>query len=152
MPDPDFMLGTTRSMVTMMQFNEQKQDYANSLANLSEDSEEYKQTILECHKRGADRCVRVARMHRGLYVKAAQFVASIRGGTGDRGIPKPYTEALAEFTDHAPHKSAIEVADVIKEAMHLGDWPAGELDEMSALSSIEAEPIASASLAQVHRA
>lgn len=149
---PDFMLGTSRSMLTMMQFNEQKQDYLDSLKDLDENSEEYQKVLLECHKRGAERAARVARMHRGLYVKAAQFVASIRGGTGDRGIPRPYIDALKEFTDAAPHQPVTAVADVLKEAMHLGDWPQGDLDEMSALSSIEVEPIASASLAQVHRA
>ena len=94
-----------------MQFNEQKQDYINSLSNLEETSAEYQQVLSECHHRGAQRCVKVADSHRGLYVKAAQFIASIRGGTGERGVPKQYTEALAKFTDHAPHKSINEVAE-----------------------------------------
>ena len=41
----------------MMQFNEQKQDYINSLSNLEENSAEYKQVLSECHHRGAERCV-----------------------------------------------------------------------------------------------
>ena len=53
----------------------------------------------------------VANTNRGLYVKAAQFIASIRGGTGERGVPKAYTDALAKFTDHAPHKSINDVAE-----------------------------------------
>jgi len=149
---PDMTLGMTRSMVTMMQFNEQKQDYDKSVVDLEEGSEEYVNALNACHQRGAERCVNVANMHRGIYVKAAQFIASLRGGTGDRGIPKAYTEALSVFTDHAPHKSAGEIADVIKEVMYLGDWPTGSLGDMCSLKSIENEPIASASLAQVHRA
>lgn len=96
--------------VTMMQFNEQKQDYVNSLSKLEENTSEYNKVLQDCHRRGAERCVKVANTHRGLYVKAAQFIASIRGGTGERGVPKPYTDALAKFTDHAPHKSIKEVA------------------------------------------
>ena len=36
--------------------------------------------------------------------------------------------------------------------MSLGDWPTAPLDARCDLQSIEVEPIASASLAQVHRA
>lgn len=152
MPAPDMMMGMSRSMVTMMQFNEQKQDYISSLSNMEEDTPEYNAALQECHKRGAERCVKVASQHRGLYVKAAQFIASIRGGTGERGVPKPYTDALAVFTDHAPHKRIDEVAEVLKECMSLGDWPATPLNQDCDLRAIEDIPIASASLAQVHRA
>ncbi|CAJ1381658.1 unnamed protein product, partial [Effrenium voratum] len=152
MPAPDMMMGMSRSMVTMMQFNEQKQDYINSLSNLEEETPQYNQTLQECHQRGAERCVKVTNQHRGLYVKAAQFIASIRGGTGERGVPKPYVDALATFTDHAPHKSIEEVAEALQECMSLGQWPTAPLDEACDLRWIEAEPIASASLAQVHRA
>jgi len=149
---PDMMLGMTRSMVTMMQFNEQRQDYTDSLANLEEGTHAYKEAVEACHQRGADRCVKVANMHRGLYVKASQFIASLRGGTGDRGIPRAYTDALSVFTDHAPHKPAAQIAEVLKEALSLGEWPASDLDATCSLQSLESEPIASASLAQVHRA
>jgi len=149
---PDMMLGMGRSMVTMTQFNEQKQDYLDSAKDLEEGSEEYQKAMEACHKRGASRCVQVANMHRGIYVKAAQFIASLRGGTGDRGIPRAYTDALAIFTDHAPHKSAAEIAEVLKDAMNLGAWPNEVLTKDHTLSFIENEPIASASLAQVHRA
>jgi len=152
MAAPDPMLGMTRSMVTMMQFNEQKQDYVNSVANLDEATEEYRQALEECHKRGAERCAKVATMHRGLYVKAAQFIASIRGGTGERGVPRAYLEALAVFTDHAPHQPAKKVAEVLQECMKLGGWPEAELSADCDLRSMESEPLASASLAQVHRA
>jgi len=152
MAAPDMMLGMSRSMVTMMQFNEQKQDYINCVANLEEGTDEYRLALEECHQRGAKRCASVANMHRGLYVKAAQFIASIRGGTGERGVPRAYLEALAVFTDHAPHQPAQKIAEVLKESMQLGGWPEGELNADCDLRSIEHEPLASASLAQVHRA
>ncbi|CAE8688599.1 unnamed protein product, partial [Polarella glacialis] len=152
MPAPDMMMGMGRSMVTMMQFNEAKQDYTNSVANLDEDSAEYNSALLECHKRGADRCVKVASMHRGLYVKAAQFIASIRGGTGERGVPKPFIDALSVFTDQAPHKPISQIVESLKESMKLGSWPAEPLDKACDLKSIEEEPIAAASIAQVHQA
>jgi len=149
--EPDFMLGTTRSMVTMMQFNEQKQDYLSCVAELKEGTEEHRRAMDSCHERGAERCVKVAQMHRGLYVKAAQFIASIRGGTGDRGVPRQYTQALRIFTDHAPHKPIGEIAATLRNCMKLGNWPEAPLDDKCTLRWIEDEPIAAASLAQVHR-
>lgn len=149
---PDLMLGMTRSMVVMMEFNEQKQDYESSLASVPEGTDAYRQALDACHQRGAARCVKVANLHRGLYVKAAQFIASIRGGTGDRGIPRRYTDALAVFTDDAPQKPLKEFAVVLTECMKLGSFPEGALDESCTLRSIESKPVASASLAQVHRA
>eukprot|EP00928_Gymnodinium_smaydae_P018163 TRINITY_DN16913_c0_g1_i1.p1 TRINITY_DN16913_c0_g1~~TRINITY_DN16913_c0_g1_i1.p1 ORF type:complete len:586 (+),score=147.77 TRINITY_DN16913_c0_g1_i1:150-1760(+) len=149
---PDMMLGMSRSMVVMMQFNEQKQDYVDSLKDLTEGTPEYKAALDACHARGAERCVKVARLHRGLYVKAAQFIASLRGGTGDRGVPRQYTEALSVFTDHAPHKPLAEIAEVLRECAKLGEWPAKPLDASCSFRSIDPEPVASASLAQVHRA
>jgi len=149
---PDMMLGMTRSMLTMMEFNEQKQDYLSSLADLEEGSQAYQDALEACHRRGAERCRKVAQLHRGLYVKAAQFIASLRGGTGDRGVPKAYIEELSVFTDHAPHKPLAEIATVLKECMELGDWPEGPLPESAPFAEFEGEPIASASLAQVHHA
>lgn len=150
MPAPDLMMGMSRSMVTMMQFNEQKQDYTTSLESLEENSAEYEESIRNCHNRGAERCANVARLQGGLYVKAAQFLASIRGGTGDRGIPKPYIDALSIFTDEAPHKTIEEVSPLLKECMSLGSWPQQPLDEACDLRKIDPKPVASGSLAQVH--
>lgn len=152
MGDPDFMLGSTRSMVTMMQFKAQREDYAKCVDGLDEDTPGYQAALQECHSRGAERCVKIAELHRGLYVKAAQFIASIRGGTGDGGIPKQYTEALSRFTDHAPHKSIDEIAEFLRGCMNLGNWPQEQLNKTCDLSSIDSTPLASASLAQVHRA
>ncbi len=46
----------------------------------------------------------LARNNGGIYNKAAQFVASLQGGAGDKGVPKAYVEALAVLTDGAPFK------------------------------------------------
>ena len=34
----------------------------------------------------------------GIYIKAAQFVASLQGGAGDHGIPKEYVRVLQVIT------------------------------------------------------
>jgi len=143
----------------MMQFNAQKQDYdsclegnlASKLPDEVHDSHNNGQSVQACHRRGADRCAKVTEMHRGLYVKAAQFVASIRGGTGDRGIPEPYIAKLATFTDQAPHKPAGDMVGALQEALSIGRWPDGPLDGTCTLKELDIEPLAAASLAQVHR-
>lgn len=152
LPEPDALLGTRRSMVTMMQFKAQKEDYTTSLANLIEGSAEYDSALRKCHQRGAERVAKVVAQHQGVYVKAAQFIASLRGGAGDQGIPQEYVQALAHFSDHAPHKPVAELLPLLREALNLGEWPEGALDNSCQLQSLQKEPIASASLAQVHRA
>eukprot|EP00927_Polykrikos_kofoidii_P077464 TRINITY_DN74403_c0_g1_i1.p1 TRINITY_DN74403_c0_g1~~TRINITY_DN74403_c0_g1_i1.p1 ORF type:complete len:568 (-),score=99.51 TRINITY_DN74403_c0_g1_i1:265-1968(-) len=151
----DQMLGNVRTMVAMGQFNEQQKDYTNSLEELDPGSVEYQAALDACHERGAKRCVMVANTQRGIYVKAAQFMASIQGGAGDQGIPPQYIEALKVFTDKAPGKSMSEMVAVLKEdlpQLGFGSWPEGELPKDSMFVSFEIEPMASASLAQVHRA
>merc|ERR1719357_399634 len=118
----------TRSMFTMMQFNAQKDDYNTSLGNLCEGSKEYERVLRACHERGAKRCVTVATLHRGLYIKAAQFVASLRAGTGDKAIPKPYTEALGFLVDKAPVEPVEDLMDALKDVFFLGNWPEGDFD------------------------
>jgi len=147
---PDMMMGMTRSMFTMTQFNAQRDDYTKSLDNLKEKSAEYETALQACHERGANRCVKVAMMHKGLYVKAAQFVASLRAGTGDRAIPKAYTKALGFLVDGAPAEPVIELLPVLRQTFKLGDWPEKPFDKSCTFSDFHQAPIASASVAQVH--
>jgi len=139
-------------LLALAAFKEQQKDYEESLVGLAEGSTAYAAALSACHARGARRCLSVAETNRGLYVKAAQFLASIRGGSGDSGIPREYVDALAGLTEHAPHRPASELAAVLGEVMSLGGWPQSELDDSCSLRSIEIEPLASASVAQVHRA
>ena len=82
--------------------------------------------------------------HGGVYVKAAQFIASLQGGAGEAGVPIAYVDALRPLTDRVPPRPFAAVSVVAEEELGA---PIGELVE-----SIEEEPIAAASLAQVHLA
>jgi len=147
----DPMLGMTRSMVSMQTFQEAKADYEDVFAKFEAGTSQYDDALRLCHERNAKKAASIVRVQRGLYVKAAQFVCSLKGGTGDTGIPFQYTDALREFMDHAPNKPIKEMATVVKECMNLGDWPDAALAGETDLLEIDDLPIASASLAQVHR-
>lgn len=64
------------------------------------------------HVRSATRCLELARTNGGIYAKAAQFVASLQGGAGDKGIPKAYVDVLRVMTDAAPYHSFQEMDQV----------------------------------------
>jgi len=85
-------------------FNEIKADYEAELAKTL--TEEEREVVLEqLHARSAPKVLALARHNGGIYNKAAQFVASLQGGAGDKGVPKAYVQALAVLTDGAPFKS-----------------------------------------------
>ena len=84
----------------------------------------------------------MARANGGIYIKAAQFVASMQGGGGDKVVPRAFVDTLRVLTDHAPSRGFDAVDVVLRE--DLGSSGA------QLFASIEAVPIAAASLAQVH--
>ncbi len=91
------------------------------------------------HQYGADKLLNLFRKQKGLYIKIGQQVAAMAGF-----IPDQYVETLKVMRDQAPTISFDEVQRVIRE--DLGQT----IDEL--FESFEETPIASASLAQVHRA
>jgi len=91
------------------------------------------------HLRSAKKLLGLARDYGGIYNKAAQFAASLRGP-----IPKEYTDTLAEATDKAPFKPFAE----IDQRFH-AEFQGSAKDLFAEFAD---EPIAAASLAQVHRA
>lgn len=139
----DMSVGMARSARAMNLFNEIKADYETELAKCTTDAET--ETVLEkLHERSAPKVLALARNNGGIYNKAAQFVASLQGGAGDKGVPAAYVKALAVLTDGAPFKEFSVMEEVLVEEY---GKKGNEL-----FKSIETLPIAAASLAQVHRA
>ncbi len=130
--------GFTRSMCAMALFNAAKEDYA-KLDPKAPDAEEQRAAV---HRKHAKEALQFAIDNGGVYIKAAQFVASLQGGAGEAGVPREYVETLKPLTDRVPPRHYEAVAPVAEE--ELGQ-PLSALVE-----SIDEWPVAAASLAQVH--
>ena len=130
--------GLTRSMCAMALFDSAKAEYA----KLAPDAPAEARSTL--HRKYAEQAFTFASTHGGIYIKAAQFVASLQGGAGEAGVPREYVEALKPLTDRVPPRHFSAVAPIVQEEF------GKPIDEL--VDSIEEWPVAAASLAQVHRA
>ncbi|KAK9803104.1 hypothetical protein WJX73_003925 [Symbiochloris irregularis] len=93
-----------------------------------------------CHARGADRLQRLCFANGGIYIKLGQHIVQL-----DHMLPTEYVKAMRlSMLDKCPVETYAQVARTISE--DLGSPP----DKLYA--SFEPVPVASASLAQVHRA
>lgn len=137
---PNFALGMGRAMLAQQAFYEIKGDYEKSLEG--KEGEERQKTLQELHLRSADKCLKLAHRNGGIYNKAAQFVASLQAGAGDASIPKPYIDALKIVCDKAPFKPFSTMEKVILE-----DFGVEKIEDV--FQSVDEEPLAAASLAQV---
>ncbi|XP_013722444.1 aarF domain-containing protein kinase 1 isoform X2 [Brassica napus] len=70
-------------------------DYKYSLRRVTADSDEYLQRLTEVHSRSAKRILKLCESNKGFYVKAGQFVATLKL------VPKEYSSALSSLQDQA---------------------------------------------------
>eukprot|EP01117_Protostelium_nocturnum_P012258 TRINITY_DN4509_c0_g1_i1.p1 TRINITY_DN4509_c0_g1~~TRINITY_DN4509_c0_g1_i1.p1 ORF type:complete len:538 (+),score=177.24 TRINITY_DN4509_c0_g1_i1:126-1739(+) len=93
----------------------------------------------ELHERVAQRLLRVCRKNGGLYIKMGQAIA-----TNSAVLPEPYQRAFSTLYDSAPSVPYDQVVKIFRE--DFGKHPNEIFQEFSV------EPLASASIAQVHKA
>ena len=91
------------------------------------------------HRRSAERAYATAIRLQGLLIKACQFL-----GTRADVLPREYVEVLSRLHDRVPPRSYTQMTDVVRREL------GRPLEDV--FSSFNKEPVASASLAQVHRA
>jgi len=113
-------------------------DYWWSLYNVDEDSENYEMLLKQIHQRSAERLVDGCLQNGGIYIKLGQGLVSL-----NHILPKEYTETLKVLQDKCLVRSANEIEQIFLE--EFGKQPS------DLFQSLEEEPIAAASLAQVFR-
>eukprot|EP00793_Prasinoderma_coloniale_P007093 PRCOL_00006945-RA len=135
----EFMASMQRQQRALAVANAVVADYAASLEGLAVGSPAREARKKEVHARSAQELLRLAKDNGGIFIKAAQFAASVRGP-----VPAEYVDALSEVQDRAPARPWEEIRP------HLEAQLGAAVDEV--FESIEETPVAAASLAQVHRA
>uniref|UniRef100_A0A2P2J7B5 Putative aarF domain-containing protein kinase 1 n=1 Tax=Rhizophora mucronata TaxID=61149 RepID=A0A2P2J7B5_RHIMU len=68
-------------------------DYKFALRGLSDDSDDYLRKLSEVHLGSAKRILKLCEANKGFYIKAGQFVATLRQ------VPKEYSSILSSLQD-----------------------------------------------------
>jgi len=123
--------------------NEKNKEWVHTSAKLLSEAESELEKLGDrgsvTHQKAAERLLDLCRINGGVYIKIGQHLANL-----DYIIPSEYVNTLSALFDDAPCSEYSDVREVIKE--ELGYYP----EEV--YESFSEQPIASASLAQVHTA
>ncbi|PUZ45166.1 hypothetical protein GQ55_8G200400 [Panicum hallii var. hallii] len=112
-------------------------DYKCTLRGLDSGSPDYRVKLSEVHLRSAKKLLKLCELNGGFYVKAGQYVSSLRQ------VPKEYSSTLSCLQDQATPSKFQDIKIVIEQ--NFGK----KLHEI--FLEFDEHPIAAASIAQVHR-